>query len=112
MKLEHLIRDRPFILKTDNKNLTYLNASHREKVKRWKIAIQHYDFQVLHIPGVDNIEADAFSRLIKRPTKDDNNYLESTFDNPENILQKLGTEEFEHTTKNNLNHQVNTSQNY
>ena len=95
MKLEHLIRDRPFILKTDNRNLTYLNTNHREKIKRWKIAIQHYDFQVLHIPGVDNIEADAFSRLIKRPTKDDNNYLESTFDNPENILQQLGTEEFE-----------------
>ena len=36
MKLEHLIRDRPFILKTDNKNLIYLNACHREKVKRWK----------------------------------------------------------------------------
>ena len=75
--------------------LDIFKASHREKIKRWKIAIQHYDFQVLHIPGVDNIEADAFSRLIKHPTKDDNNYLESTFDNPENILQKLGTEEFE-----------------
>ena len=59
MKLEHLIRDRPFILKTDNRNLTYLNTNHREKIKRLKIAIQHYDFQVLHIPGVDNIEVDT-----------------------------------------------------
>jgi hypothetical protein len=95
MKLEHLIRDRPFILKTDNKNLTYLNTSHREKVKRWKIAIQHYDFKTLHIPGVENIEADAFSRLIKRPTKDSYDYLDETFDHPENILHQLGTEDFE-----------------
>ena len=95
MKLEHLIRDRPFILKTDNKNLTYLNACHREKVKRWKIAIQHFDFKVYHIPGVDNIEADAFSRLVKYPNKDDLANGEDVFENPENILKQMGTEEFE-----------------
>ena len=73
MKLEHQIRDRPFILKTDNKNLTFLNTSHRKKSKdgRSLYSIQHYDFQVLHIPRVENIEADAFSRLIKRPTKEE-----------------------------------------
>jgi hypothetical protein len=87
MKLEHLIRDRPFILKTDNKNLTYLNACHREKVKRWKLAIQHYDFDVFHIPGVENVEADGFSRLVPFPKQDDVTALENALENPENILQ-------------------------
>ena len=95
MKLEHLIRDRHFILKTDNKNLTYLNACHREKVKRWKLAIQHYDFDVFHIPGVENIEADGFSRLVPFPKQDDVTALENALENPENILQQLGTEDFE-----------------
>ncbi len=71
MKLEHLIRDRHFVLRTDNKNLTFLNVDHREKVKRWKLAIQHFDFQIEHIAGVDNIEADQFSRLVHFPDKEE-----------------------------------------
>ena len=67
-KLEHLIRDRHFTLRTDSKNLTFLNVDHREKVKRWKLAIQHFDFDVFHIKGTDNIEADGFSRLVHFPT--------------------------------------------
>jgi hypothetical protein len=63
-QLEHLIRDRKFILKPDSKNLTYLNGETAPKVKRWKLAIQHYDFKVSHIVRADNIEADAFSRLV------------------------------------------------
>ena len=68
-KLEHLIRDRHFTLRTDSKNLTFLNVDHREKVKRWKLAIQHFDFNVYHIAGKDNVEADAFSRLVPFPEK-------------------------------------------
>ena len=69
-KMEHLIRDRHFTLRTDSKNLTFLNVDHREKVKRWKLAIQHFDFDIIHIKGVDNVEADAFSRLVHFPVKD------------------------------------------
>ncbi len=36
-------------------------------MKRWKLAIQGFDFKVEHIRGVDNIEADAFSRLVPFP---------------------------------------------
>ena len=63
MKLEHLLRDTHFILRTDHKNLTFLNADFREKVKRWKLAVQHFDFEVEYIKGPDNVEADGFSRL-------------------------------------------------
>lgn len=71
-KLEHLIRYRPFTLRTDSKNLTFINVDHREKVKRWKLAIQHFDFKVFHIAGKDNIEADGFSRLVHFPEKTEN----------------------------------------
>ena len=64
MKLEHLLRDKKFIVKTDSQIVSRMNTEHKEKIKRWKIAIQHYDFDVLHIKGVDNIEADALSRLV------------------------------------------------
>ena len=63
MKLEHLLRDCHFTLRTDHKNLTFINTDFREKVKRWKLAIQHFDFDIEYIKGEANIEADGFSRL-------------------------------------------------
>jgi hypothetical protein len=39
----------------------------RDKVKRWKLAIQCFGFDVEHIAGEKNIEADGFSRLISVP---------------------------------------------
>ena len=47
-----------------------MNVDHKEKVKRWKIAIQQYDFDVQHIKGTLNIEADWLSRLVPMPTDD------------------------------------------
>ena len=65
MKMEHLLRDSKFLLRTDHQNLTFINTDLRDKVKRWKLAIQHFDFDVEHIKGELNIEADGFSRLIE-----------------------------------------------
>jgi hypothetical protein len=66
-KFEHLLRDVHFTLRTDHRNLTFLNVESREKVKRWKLAIQHYDFSIEHIKGSDNIVADGFSRFCQFP---------------------------------------------
>ena len=63
-KLEYLLGDRTFTLKTDHKNLTYLDADANEKVKRWKIAIQRYDIILEYIKGPLNIIADGMSRLV------------------------------------------------
>jgi transposase InsO family protein len=62
-ELEHLIRDRPFTLRTDHRNLLFINAEPCQKVTRWKLAIQEYDFQIEHIPGPLNMVADQMSRL-------------------------------------------------
>lgn len=60
---EYLLRDTKFTLRTDHKNLTFINLDHREKVKRWKILMSSYDFEVEHIPGKDNVVADGLSRF-------------------------------------------------
>jgi hypothetical protein len=62
-KFEYLLRDRHFILRTDHENLKYLNDPPSPKVRRWKLTIQEYDFDLEHIKGVQNVAADAFSRL-------------------------------------------------
>jgi hypothetical protein len=78
MKLEHLLRDTHFTLRTDSKILSHMNVDHKEKVKRWKLAIQHFDFDVEHISGKLNKEADALSRLVPRPEKTELHVLEQT----------------------------------
>ena len=63
-KFADLLLGVPFILRTDHRNLLYLNEAGSSKVTRWKVEIQNYQFKIEHIPGVENIPADAFSRLI------------------------------------------------
>ena len=67
VKYKYLLRDIKFTLRTDHRNLTFLNESFQQKVKRWKIAIMHFNFDIEHIPGKDNVVTDALSRLIKIP---------------------------------------------
>jgi hypothetical protein len=62
-QLEHMLRDCSFTLRTDHRNLLYLNAQASSKVTRWKLAIQEHYFLIEHIPGPLNIVANAMSRL-------------------------------------------------
>jgi transposase InsO family protein len=92
MKLEHLLTDIHFTLRTDHKNLIFLNTDFREKVQRWKLAIQHYNFDLEYIKGSDNIEADGFSRLLER----DENEINMVYflSNPKNRQDRLSEEVF------------------
>ena len=65
-KYEYLLRDTYFILRTDHRNLTYVNESASPKVRRWKLLIAEFDFGIEFIKGEDNIVADAQSRLLAR----------------------------------------------
>ena len=62
LKWEYLLRDAKFTLFTDHKNLVYLNMEGSPKVKRWKLAIQEFDFDIVHIAGEMNDLADRLSR--------------------------------------------------
>ena len=73
-EMNYLLSDRKFHLLTDHRNLTFLanpygSKGTSEKVVRWRLAIQEYDFDITHIEGAKNIAADAFSRLVKQPQK-------------------------------------------
>ena len=63
-KLKPLLRDIHFTLRTDHKNLIYINEHASAKVMRWKLDLMEYDFDIEHIPGVKNEVADCFSRLL------------------------------------------------
>ena len=54
-----------FILQTDHKPLSYLNQAkfHNDRVMRWALALQEYDYRVEDIPGKDNVVADYLSRI-------------------------------------------------
>lgn len=67
---EYLLRDVKFTLRTDHMNLTYLNVESTQKVRRWKLFIQEFNFDVEHIPGEENVVADAFSRLCVRESSE------------------------------------------
>jgi hypothetical protein len=62
-KWDHILRNVHFVLRTDHKNLTYINFAGSAKVYRWKLSIQGFDFDIEHIAGKDNIVADVMSRL-------------------------------------------------
>ena len=93
MKLEHLLRDIHFTLRTDHKNLTFINTDFREKVKRWKLAIQHFDFDIEYIKGEANIEADGFSRLCPQPDDPETiNFLNLITERlPQDVYDKIQT---------------------
>ena len=63
-KLRPLLRDIYFTLRTDHKNLTYINDSASAKVNRWKLELMEYNFDCEHIAGVKNVVADSLSRLM------------------------------------------------
>ncbi len=67
VKLEYLLRDIHITLRTDHRTLTFLNESFQQKVKRWKLAIMFFNFDIEHIPGKQNVVADALSKLINIP---------------------------------------------
>jgi RNase H-like domain found in reverse transcriptase len=51
--LDNLLRDRIFTILTDHNSMIVLRH----------LALQELDFQIIFIPGVDNVIADAMSRL-------------------------------------------------
>ena len=63
-RLEHLLRDVPFTLHTDHKNLTYFATTGSSKVLRSKLEVREYDCQVQYITRAANSMADAFIPIL------------------------------------------------
>jgi len=62
---EELLDNKYFILKTDHKNLTYINVTFTGKVLRWKLYLQDKNFDLYHVAGREEHQyvPDALSRL-------------------------------------------------
>lgn len=58
----HFLLGHHFYLETDHRNLVYLYRASAPKLIRWRLRLQEFDYTVVHIPGTDNVVADALSR--------------------------------------------------
>ena len=61
--LDNLLRDRKFTILTDHQNLTFIKQASNPMIVRWHLALQELDFNIEFVKGVDNVIADAMSRL-------------------------------------------------
>ena len=64
-KFEHILRARPFIIRTDSKCIEYLNSmkEYRGIWARWQAFLASFDFKVVHRKGTKQINADTLSRV-------------------------------------------------
>ncbi|GKT25866.1 Transposon Tf2-6 polyprotein [Aduncisulcus paluster] len=62
-RAQHYLRGAHFTLQTDHANLRFMQNSKSPKVCRWNSFLNDFSFDVVHIPGKDNIVADAMSRI-------------------------------------------------
>ncbi|HEV7423777.1 MAG TPA: hypothetical protein VGO21_01150, partial [Candidatus Paceibacterota bacterium] len=66
----------PFIILSDHANLQYWKSPRNLNrcTARWHADLQEYDYLIHHIPGKDNVPADALSR----PSDTDSPFNSST----------------------------------
>jgi transposase InsO family protein len=62
-KFDDILWARPFHLHTDHMNLVNMWTSQTPKVQRWCEYLSQFRFMVAHIPGKQNVLADALSRV-------------------------------------------------
>lgn len=64
LKCECYLLGHHFILQVDHRNMLYLARAQAPKLVRWHLRMQEYDYSIGHIPGRENVVADALSRLL------------------------------------------------
>ena len=62
MHFRAVLWGQPFVLETDHRNLTYIHGGTSPKVMRWAMALQNFSFSLVHVPGAEQLVADALSR--------------------------------------------------
>ncbi|GKT15337.1 Transposon Ty3-I Gag-Pol polyprotein, partial [Aduncisulcus paluster] len=63
-----ILRGRHFTLRTDHRNLVYVQKTPNAKTLRWRLRLEEFSFDIEHVSGSKNILADALSRL-RSPTE-------------------------------------------
>lgn len=64
LKFDYFLRNRPFVVFTDHKSLTYLDQRefNNAKIRRWQDEISCYKFVLEYVEGESNVWADMLSR--------------------------------------------------
>ena len=57
-----MLQGHKFIVETDHKNIIHVMNAVEGRLARWRLMMQELDFTVQHIPGKENVIADALSR--------------------------------------------------
>jgi len=63
-KYRHYLLDRNFIIKSDHISLQFLNSlkdSGAGRLHRWSLRLQQYNYNLIHVRGINNNVADALS---------------------------------------------------
>jgi hypothetical protein len=65
-KLRHYLDGQPFTIETDHNPLVWLrtNAGHNPRLMRWALALQPFNYKVIHRAGKENQHADCLSRML------------------------------------------------
>ena len=63
MYLQSLLRDRFFTIRTDHRNLLFVNEASNPMIVPWYVALSEFSSSLKFIHGVDNDIADSLSRL-------------------------------------------------
>ena len=63
--MEYILSDVQFIVKTDHKNITFINFENNPRVKRLKMYLRQFQWDVEYIKRQHNIVADALSQFPK-----------------------------------------------
>lgn len=66
-KFRHYLIGAHFIIHTDHKPLEWLESSktsksHSQRLEWWSLELRAFDFEIVHLPGDTNLNADALSR--------------------------------------------------
>lgn len=103
-----------FTLITDHKPLTFIKSSVKnQKILRWRLELESFDYDVQYKEGKTNVVADALSRKIEHETTPIINHSETSEDN-DNFSQQNNPpsemqDEENDTTDSDTVHSANTS---
>jgi hypothetical protein len=70
MSFCHYLRGHRFTIQTDHRNLVFIEKSEAPKIVRWRLRLQAYDFDIVHIPGKSNVVPDVLSRCLHIASQD------------------------------------------
>lgn len=62
-EFRHYLYGRKFKLYTDHQPLTYSLTNANNKIIRWRLALEEFDYEIIYKPGKQNVVADALSRI-------------------------------------------------